>query len=758
VEGYLRFILGRKYVVLAAIAALTAVAGITGSRGVISTSMAELYLGENPDYVRYREVRLPEFGSDGIILLAFDVADLATPARLAKLEQAVDGIEGMPEVERVDSILNATCISGRAGEIGVETVAEALARDPERVGELLTELSRDPAAAGRVISADGKSTALMVELVFDESRPAEEGPLILARLTGALEEAGFHREGIHAAGITVVLSEVMRETMFNMTRLLPLVVVSLLLVVWLTFGRLWPVLITGIVGAIAALWTMGFAVLLNPHISVLMAMVPSVVVTIAFCDVIHLCSAYLLELGAGKTRDSAILASGVDVGRACFFTSVTTFAGFVAMSFVPTPVIRQVGIVLGFGVAVALLLAMTLVPLLFSLLPAPRPWRRGGFDPLGGFLSAARRFAWNRPLITCLFFGALLAWSVAGTSQIVVDTDLTGRMDEESRLRADERYFRERFAGTSFLEFFIDAPEEKGVLTPGLFEKVDEFQRTLEGLSGVGRVYSLATPIRLLHRHFGRGRTGPVPRTGEGVAQYLLLLEMSDDSGLLSKLVDFRRRTLRMVMSVPAQGIRETRDLGERAVALAQPLREAGARVEATGTAFLAGQWLHQVVKGQQRGFTVAFFSVLVLMVVGLRSLRNGLLSMIPNSLPLLALGGWVGCFWDTVDSDTLGIAIMAIGIGVDDTIHFLMRYKTEVARDLAPSEALERTFAYSGRGIVITTAVLVAGFLPLTLSDYLPIHNMGTMLPYTFLVALAADLLLVPALIRLGALGRSRS
>lgn len=754
-DRYIRFVLGRKYVVLATILAVTILAGVNLGRGVISTSMAELYLGENPDYVRYRELRMPDFGSDGIVLLAFDVTDLAAPDCLAGLRQAADTIERMPEVERVDSVLNAVRISGDGREIGVETIEEALTREPGRARELLAELRRDPAAVGRVISKDGESAALMVELVWDETRPAEEGPRIIERLTGALDDAGFHRDSVHTAGITVVLSEVMRETMFNMNRLLPLVVLSLLLVVWLTFGRLWPVLVTGIIGAIAAVWTMGFAVLLDPHISVLMAMVPSVVVTIAFGDVIHLCSAYMLELATGKDRDAAILASGTDVGRACFFTSITTFCGFVAMSFVPTPVLRQVGIVLGFGVAVALLLAMTVVPILFSLRPAPKPWKKRSFDPLGSFLKAARTFAWNRPALICLLFGGLLVWSVAGISEIEVDTDLTGRMGEENRLQVDERYFRKRFAGTTFLELFIDAPDKEGILDPGLFKKVDEFQRRLEALPLVGQVYSLLEPVRSLQHHFAGAEAGPVPDTRKALAQHLLLLEMADDSGQLSKLVDFDRRTMRMVMSVPAQGIRQTRDLGELAVEMAEPLRRAGATVEASGTAFLAGQWLNEVVNGQRRGFTIAFFSVLVLMVFGLRSVRQGLLSMIPNSLPILALGGWGGFFWDTVDSDTLGIAIMAIGIGVDDTIHFLMRYKTEVGRTGSPATAMERTFAYSGRGIVITTVVLVAGFLPLAMSDYLPVHNMGTMLPYTFVVALAADLLLVPALIRLGVFGR---
>jgi len=749
-ESYLRFILKYRKLVLAVIGAITVLAGLNISRGVISTSLTELYLGENPAYHRYRELRMPDFGSDGIVLLAFDADDSASPDFLARLDQAISAMEELPDVERVDSILNAVRVSGDDERIRVETVADALEKDPARARELIAQLRTDPAAGGRVISEDGGAIALMVELVWDEKRPSEECPRIMEELTVALEDAGFEREEIHSAGMTVVLSAAMHETMFNMTRLMPLVMLCLLAVVWFTFGRLWPVLLTGLIGTVASIWTMGFAILLDTRVSVLMAMVPSVVTTIAFGDVIHLCSAYMTELLSGKSRDEAILASGNEVGRACFFTSITTFVGFVAMSFVPTPVLRQVGIVLGFGVAGALLIAMTVAPVLFSMRPAPKPWPKRSFNFLGHVLTGCRKLAWNRPVIVVILFAALLSWSIAGITRIEVDTDLTGRMNEESRLQVDERYFKKHFSGTNFLEFFVDAPEGSDVLDPEIMALTDRFQQRLLEMPTVGQVHSLIDPLALIHEHFVSEGEGKMPASREAVAQYLLLLEMADDDNSLDKLVDFDRRTLRLLASVPAQGIVETRDLGLEAVELAGPLREAGAAVEASGTTFLAGNWLHEVVDGQKRGFAIAFFSVLVLMVIGLRSFGNGLLSMIPNSLPLLALGGWVGFFWDKVDSDTLGIAMMAIGIGVDDTIHFMMRYKIEAARTSDVALALERTFTFSGRGIFITTAVLVAGFLPLTITDYVTIHNMGTMLPYTFIVALAADLLLVPALIRL--------
>jgi hypothetical protein len=175
------------------------------------------------------------------------------------------------------------------------------------------------------------------------------------------------------------------------------------------------------------------------------------------------------------------------------------------------------------------------------------------------------------------------------------------------------------------------------------------------------------------------------------------------------------------------------------------------AAVTPTGGLFLIGGWLDNVLAGQQRGLLFTFLLVALMMCLALRSIRAGLWSMVPNFLPLLVLGGVIGALQDETDSDTLVLAMLAIGIGVDDTIHFLMRYRIEAQRGDDRTEALRKTFDFAGRGIVMTTVVLSLGFLPLALTDYYSTKIMGTMLPFTLVVALVADLLLVPALARLG-------
>lgn len=755
-RNYIRFIVRHRYLVLALLVAMTIVAGWSLSRGVMATSMGTLFLGEDPRYAEYKK-KVVRFGSEESTVIAFESPELFSPATLTRLGQVVAQLKLMPDVACVQSVFDAHRISGGAKSIEVTRYAEAALAQPERGAELLAQMLEDPLARGVLVSEDGRNTAVIVEHTFDESRPAERGPEIVEEILQVFHEHGFAAEDLHKAGIMVVLSEVVSQTQFNLQRLFPIVLVLLLAVVWVMFRRFWPVFITGLSAVIAVVWTMGFAVLIDPQINILMAMVPAVILIVSFSDVIHLCSAYLLELSRGYGKDEAIERSGADVGLACIYTSATTFAGFVSLSFIPTPIFRHMGVVLGFGVAVALLLAMTVAPIMFTIMREPKPWKtgtaswvQGGLDLL---LAWIERTVTRRPWVTVGVFVAAGALAVFGTFQVHIDTDFNKRLDEDNLVRQDQAWFESRFSGTNALELYIDAPRKDALLEPDFFKSLLEFEQEVEGMEGVDQVLSITDAVKTVHDQFATGKRRPFPPGDrETLAQYLLLLEISDEDGTLERLADYDRQHLRLIAKVPQSGVRHAFFVGEEAWGKGDRLREQGAVVTASGSLYLTGGWLDELLDGQKNGLLAAFFMIAVMMVIGLRSLKAGLWSMVPNILPIFALGGYVGLFWDATDSDTIALAILAIGIGVDDTIHFLMRFRVESQRTDDVSVALNRTFHFSGRAIIITSVVLVVGFAPFLMSDYFPLKIMGYLLPFCLLVALLADLCLVPAMARLGA------
>jgi len=756
-SAYFRFVLRHRLMVGAIFVALTALSLMSVSRAIVASSMDKLFFGESPIYAAYLE-RMKEFGTEEVNIFAFESPRLLEEEQQARLRRVLDRIEGMNDIGRVYSILDAQKLEGKDGTLYVSNYADEAIENPSRIPDLILALREDSLAGGLVISTDGRSMAVLPEIdpEVQPDLPAERGPEIIHEVLRIFEEEGFALSEIHKAGFLVTIAEVVDQTYYNLKTIFPFVVIILLLTVWLMFRRLWPAVISMLASLVAVIWTMGFAVQLDREVNVLMATVPALIIIVGFSDVVHLCSAYLLELSRGIGKRQAILNSAEDVGKACFFTSLTTFVGFVCLSLVPTPVFRSLGLILGFGVASALLIAMTMAPIFFSLMPEPKPLRKGPtsrvHDWLDRLLVGAERLAARRAWTIVAGFGLVLLLALLGLTQLEIEADFAKRFGEDNPIRRDLSWFEERFAGTTGLDIYVEVPETDGLYDPEIFGRIAGFQDTMTELPRVDTAFSLVNLVREIHDELTVeiDDAGPLPATRQAIAQYLLLFELGGGRDL-DRLIDFDRRKMRITLRLNDEGFRASASVAAEAVALAEQILGESATAEPSGLTFLLGDWLDEILAGQRNGLLLSLLTITFMMMLALRSSRAGLWSMIPNVLPLLALGGYLGGAWDYVDSDTLILAIIAIGIGVDDTIHFLVRYRIEEARSPDTATAIRRTFDFAGRAIVMTTVILVAGFSPFALSDYHTTRMMGTLLPMCLVVALLADLLLAPALLHVG-------
>jgi hydrophobe/amphiphile efflux-3 (HAE3) family protein len=730
---------------------LTGLFAWSASRGVVASSLSNLFLGENPNYDSYKK-RVEQFANDEAFAVAFDDPAPFSLKSIERLKSIVKEIEAIKDIGRVESLLNAQHIHGTDESLIVEKYYKQALKNPKTKEEVLKILQDDILYRDLLISADGRHVLVLIEFAPSKNRPAERGPKVVEEVVRVFAKHGLSRTQIHLAGFMASKAEAMRLTQYNFSHLFPFVCLALLIVLYLMFNRLWPVSITLLVSGVTVIWTFGFSVMLDEKINILIAMVPSVIVIIATSDVIHLCSTYMLELARGLSKKEAISQSAQEVGRACLMTSATTFVGFVSLSIVPIPAFRQLGLVLGFGVGVALLIALTLTPILFSFMKQPRPWSDKSSrvqslfsSALKGVNSLADRYPWPIVLGFLVIFG-LASYAV---SFLHLETEFNKRLAEDNPIRMDENYFRQHFAGQNFLEVFVDTKEENGLLDPEVYASIDKFQKRIQNLPDVDKTVSLVDLINNLDRVL-KNDSGSNSR--EQLAQYLLMFEMSGGEEL-ERLIDFDRRSMRLAVRLSNNAARMTYQTGMKVAAIAAETFKSTAQVnvEVSGLTYLIGDFLDEIEEGQRQGLMLAFIVIFVLMVFWTRSLRIGFFSMVPNLLPILALGGLAAALWDTVDTDMIAVALIAVGIGVDDTIHFLMRLDAESKKTDDTKKAMASTFHFSGRAIVITSVILGFGFLPFAVSDYQSIQLVGTLIPFTLLVALVADLFLVPAMTNLG-------
>lgn len=752
-ERFVRWVIRRRWAILAACLLLSAVSFASMSRGVIATSVGQIFLGENPQFAAYLDASR-RFGSDEVIIVALDEPEVLAPAGREKLREAIARVEALPDVERVESVLDAKRLEPGPDPFGPPRVVRYAdeATDSESARAVLAALAAHPQLGGVLAGRDGRSASVLVHLVVDAQRSAEALPRIVRDVNAAFE-ATYAAETVHLVGFPVVTAEMLSQTVSALALTTPIVGLVLLATVWLLFRRIWPAALSLVVAGVGVVWTMGLAVAIDPHVNMLTAAVPAIMLIIAFSDVVHLCSAYLLELDELGDKDAAIIAACSEVGRACVFTSITTGVGFLCLSLIPTPAFRILGVVLGCGVGLALLLAVTLTPILFHVLPAPKPLRRGATAnaqaAIDRVLAAMQTLATGRPKLVVAAFALASVVAAAAASRLEIETDFNKRLAASNPVSIDQAWFDARFVGSSLVHVFVDAPGE--LTDPTWFRALAELQERCAELPGVERAASWVDLVAQVFRVTPAGRRGGAPPLPPDDAALELLLRMvvAGQDPALARLVDPERRRVRILVNVEGQGMRSAGNVARKIEAIGAEVLGPD-QVVATGLKPLLGQWLDTIVRAQRDGIGVSALIIALVMVIGLRSLRVGLGSMPPNLFPLLVVVACLGAFWDKVDSDCIALTFVALGIGVDDTIHFLSRLRLESLRG-EPQDAIARTFAFAGRAIFMTTTILVAGFLPFLLSDYFLMRLFGSMLPLCMVVALLADLLLVPAMAQLG-------
>lgn len=752
--GYVDFVLKHRFLVLMFFLVLTVFFGSRIFKATLSSAPGELFFGQTPEYEHYLS-RTAQFGNDVAILIAVQGNDLTSPRNLDRLDRVVEKIMEEEDVARVFSLVGVQNIESVSDELRIDYYADLFKDQPHRKAELLKKLATDELSRDMYITPDGKSTVVLVEFEPGD-RSLETAPRSMGRILAAFEQEGFAPENLYRGGLAAVMAEILEQSIFNLKSITPMAAVVLFISVYLMFRRLWPVVLTGLITLLAVIWTIGLAVMIYGHLNVFTAMIPALVLIICFADVIHLASAYNLEIALGLEKRQAILQVGREVGTACGFTSLTTFFGFASMTLVPSPVFRQLGFLMGFGVAVALYLAITLVPIFLYFMPVPGPGKittsAATSNWLDRLLEQITKTTTRRPRIVILIFLIIFIGSTIGTAMVRFDTRFAKRFPPDNPIQIGLKYLEKHFHGTYPLDIYLTARPGQDLFDPNLFAKIEELEAWIEKLPQVTQVISVVDLIEKIYREIdpAAAERRSWPDSRKALAQLLFVFELSGGQDL-DRFVDHGRTTIRMAARIKESGVIETAQLGRQIMDRAAETLGESIEFEVLSLDYLVGNWVEVLISGQRQGLGFALLTIALLMMLALRSIRNGLLSMLPNVLPLLMLLGYVGLFWDRVDTDAMAIMMVAIGIGVDDTIHFMMRLRFEMKKNADPIQAIRRTMHYSGRAIIITSLILMAGFACFATSDYFSVRIMGTLLPFSLASALAADLFLVPAMVKVG-------
>ncbi|MEE8408508.1 MAG: efflux RND transporter permease subunit, partial [Myxococcota bacterium] len=679
------------------------------------------------------------------VVLRSETGDVTTVQNLARLETIESRAAEVDGVAETTSILSVNTIRGQNDEIIVGSLFDGVPTNAEEAALFRSRARDDALITGTLLSENLRTTVIVIRIADGLRDAAQRNPIVRAVESMARQVTAGTDLRADVAGIPTA-QWVYSETMAND---LPVFIAAcgLLLAFFLIvmFRSLAGVLLPLTVIAVATTLTMGTLQVAGHQINMINTVLPTLLLVIGIADGIHLYENYNQRLLLGDPVDTAVRHTFVRLGWACFLTSVTTAIGFASLSLARIGTVRTFGMFAAVGIGYAFICNILLIPIGLSLLkPKAKPWRRKDGGLMVSTLESIGRTTVAHPWRTLIVSFLLVGVTFAGVRHIVVGSRLFEEIGDDDPVVQAHRRLEEDLPGVS--SYALDVTGEPGsVIRPEVLRGLDELARMAQAHVSIDRAMGLADVIKAFNRaaHGGDPKEARVPDNPTLIAQYLMLAE----GDLTDRLVDEERSRTQVWMRGSEVVTPVWEELRAELEARA-PEVVPGVEVLVTGSSSMGKRALSSIIHDILTSLITATVVIFLVMMVLFKSLRIGLLSMVPNLIPLAMTIGVMGYGGILLRTSTVIIFSVSLGLAVDDTIHFLVRYRRERAAGLDVEAAVVETMRTTGRAIVYTSFLLIGGFWILILSGFNATRDLGLLGGVTLLSALLADLVVLPALL----------
>ena len=770
-----------RWVVLLICLAVLALFGYFSIFARFDMSLEAFFNRDDPTYGTYLEFR-EDFSSDEISYILYRAPgythgpwNIEVMRKIAKLTRSLK--KEVPFVNEITSLTNVEFMEGVPGGIKVYELLEDFPTNQEDLLKIRDKVLAKPAYVGGIASQDGQYAAVIIEMEKscidspEQIKLDPEGGSGLDNLypqvsMDAIEKIlnqpeysdleFFHAGDVPFNAIYNRLAE--RESMILMGVAFLIIGILLAFVFRSVVGVVGPFAVV----LLALTISVGFIGLLRWRMDFMFALLPTLLIAIGVADSVHMLTTFKVQFSLLSNRREAVRRTMFLVGTPCLLTSVTTAAGLSAMSISRIKSLAHFAVYSAVGVIAAFLFSISLLVVFLSLgrsAPGEKTGKKPsqvrslfnrldhGFDALlAGIASFDVRF--RKPIIFLFLVGFVL--SAIGMTKLTVDSNFLTELKEEVPLRQVTTFVDEVMGGTSSVVYLFDTGIPDGVKDIEVLRQIEGLQREADKYTDiVKKSYSIVDILKDINQSFHDGNPAyyVLPGSRELVAQYLLIYSMSGGSEAEDYVSsDYSRARLELRCKTIEMS-RLGKMLGELEGFL-ETQSNAVSRIQVTGIGALWLVFQEYVTESQIKGILLAFTVIAAMMCFILRSVRIGLVSMIPNISPVvLTLGvmGWVGLHLDYV---RILIAAVAIGIAVDDTIHLVTRYRFEFLRCRDYAKALAESMQDMGRALFTTSVMLMSGFLVNLMSSANSISTLGMLLAATIFAALVADFFLMPAII----------
>ena len=725
----------------------------TGAKNLTATSDFNIYFSDtNPQLVAFKDLE-KTYGKQDSLTFYIQPANknLFTKENLSLIYKLTEKAWDLPYATRVNSLTNYQHTAVDGDDLNTDYLLNDLdSLNPEKIQYIKNIVLNEPSLINLLTDTKGQVTGITVRLTLPKDISKANSKTVLAarelRQQFAQNYPGvkINLGGSSVAGVS--LSDAVTADMSTLVVGSYLVIIITLIIL---LRSLRGMIATLLLITFSIIMTMGIYGWFNYTMAPVAGWVPSIIMTIAVADSVHVLISYFHSIRSGMNRDDALHESLRINLNPIFITSLTTIIGVLCLNFSDSPPFQDLGNMVALGVLFAFILSMTLLPALITWMSIDKSHiSRSANIWMGSFANWVILQRYKILIVLSTFTLVIVSF----ISNNVLTEEWHNYFDSSFEIRNTVDGVNNKLSGVHYLRYIIKSGKENGIHEPEYLNTIEKFSNWLKQQDKVAHVTSLADISKRLNKNLHEDQQSwyRIPDSRELAAQLFLLYETGLPRELnIDDLVNHNRDTTLVTLIVHKTDSEFLLDLDRRAQDWLKKYANQYVTSEATGLDMIFAHINHRNIRSLLKGTFVALILISFVLIIALQSIKLGLISLIPNLVPAaLAYGTW-GIFVGKIDMSASIVICMSLGIVVDDTVHFLSKYlRARREKGYNVNEGMRYAFNTVGVALLITTAVLVSGFLVLSLSHFSPTWVSGLLLAITLSYALITDFLLLPPLL----------
>ena len=711
----------------------------------------------DPEMIFFQEFK-KQFGEDGNVLALgvkdSTLYDLDNFKNYYKLSEELKNIPGVNEVLSIPLSLRLVK-NTKEKKFTPEKIFKSLPKNQTELDSLLSEAFNQKLYTGQLFNEKTRATSILVSVkksFFNSKKRFDLMDNIQSKGLEFTKETGIK---VHYAGLpyirTVVASKVKKE--LQMFLVLSLIVTGIIL--WMFFKSWDAVLFPLILIFIIVIWSSGTLALLGFKISMLTALIPPIIVVIGIPNSIYLLNKYHQDVVIHGDKYKALSMVIEKIGVVTLITNFTTAAGFIVLAFTDIVLLKEFGTVTGINILATFFVSIIFIPAVFSFLPPPEGKKTKHLEIplLKKALNILDLLVHRHPYSIFVVSGIIVAISIFGLLKMKAISFMVDDIPKKSQVQKDLRFFEQNFDGIMPLQFVVNTGKPKGILKLRNLEKINEFETYLAAQPEISETISPLTFVKAASQAYYNGNPKyyrlPNSRDKNFILRYFKNQE--EDSKLINSFIDSTGQIMRINCMVADVGSYKLGELIHKRIepAIDSIFANSKVNVQPTGTTLLFLKGNQFLINNLKMSMLMAFCIISVIMALLFRKSRIIVISLIPNLIPLLMTAAMMGYFDIPLKPSTALIFSITFGIAIDDSIHFLAKYRQELfANNFFVSVALSKTIRETGASMIYTSIVLFFGFVIFSFSEFGGTQALGVLTSVTLLLAMLTNLIILPALL----------